>query len=303
MTQSFTLKTIIIGLIFLFFSCNSKELSEMKMDSASADSTYSNSYTSSSAAEEENTSNKKFIRTGDVKFKVHDVVKATYEIESTINKFKGFVTYTNLSSKIDHHSIEKISADSSLETTRFNVVNSISFRVPNTQLDTVLKSLGRLVEYMDYRIIKAEDVTLQVISNDIHQVRIKNYEKRLMDGIDNKGRKLPDLVDAEETLLNKQQQADNSTIANLQLHDQIQYSTVNLDIYQTTETNRKLIANFNSIRKFEPWFGGKLLESLEYGWEILEAFILFIARFWGFTIMGVIVFLLVRKYKYKLQKA
>lgn len=301
MTQSITLKTTVVCLVFLFFSCNSKEQSEMKMDSVSADAANSDSYTSSSAAVEEHTGNKKFIRTGDVKFKVNDVVRATYEIESTINKFEGFVTYTNLVSKIDFHAVDKISADSSLETTRFNVVNSISFRVPNTRLDTVLKSLGKLVEYMDYRIVKAEDVTLQMLSNDIHQERIKNYEKRLMNGIDNKGKKLPDMVDAEETLLHKQQEADNSAIANLQLHDQIEYSTVNLDIYQAAQTKRTMIANPDSIQKYEPWFGKKLIESLEYGWEILEAFILMVARFWGIIIIGMVVLLIVKKYKYKFQ--
>jgi hypothetical protein len=270
------------------------------MDTAMADSIGAVNYTSSSAAVEAKIDDKKFIRTGDVKFKVNDVVHATYAIENTIAKFHGFITTTDLASHIDHHSIEKVSADSSLETTQYSVNNNMTFRVPNAKLDTVLKSIGSLVEYMDYRIIKAEDVTLQLLGNEIRLGRISDYEKRLKKGIDNRGGKLPDLVDAEENILNKQEQADNSFIANQYLDDQIEYSTVNLTIYQKAETKRALIVNADNIKEFEPWFGKKLVESLVDGWEILEVFILFMARFWGFILLGGIIMILVKRYRYKI---
>ena len=62
--------------------------------------TDSTSVVSSSAAVENKNSNRKFVRTADVKFKVKNIAKSTYAIEDATTKFGGFVTYTNLQSNI-----------------------------------------------------------------------------------------------------------------------------------------------------------------------------------------------------------
>lgn len=77
----------------------------------------------------------------------------------TFFRHGGFVTFTNLTGAINIDSSRAVSVDSSLETTYFTVANSIIIRVPNTELDTTLKEISKNVKYLDYRIIKAEDVT------------------------------------------------------------------------------------------------------------------------------------------------
>ena len=72
-------------------------------------------FSSSAAKVDEGDTIHKFIRTGDIRFKVKSVADATYQIEDITRRFKGFVTYTTLNSRIDRQSERVISHDSILK--------------------------------------------------------------------------------------------------------------------------------------------------------------------------------------------
>ncbi len=266
-----------------------------KMDSVMM-ATPSNYASSSAAVEKNKDSTRKFIRTADLKFKVKDVIRTTYKIEDITARFDGFVTYTKLNSDISSKMTIPISADSSLETTFFVVENTMTLRVPNTQLDTTLKTIAKLIDFLDYRIIKADDVGLQVLANSLTQQRVNRHSARLTDAIDNRGKKLHETTNAEENLLDKQEQSDNAKIANLELKDQINYSTIQLFIYQRTDIKREVVCNYKNIDAYEPGFGAKLKESLKFGWEILEALVLFVSKLWTLILIAFIIFFVVKKY-------
>jgi len=294
---------VALGLLVFLFACsqNSKERLN-NVESSIADST-ANQLISSSATEENfKDSKRKFIRTADIKFKVKSVVNATYAIENITHQFGGFVTYTNLSSAIDDKTTIPVSADSSLETTYFSVVNTMTIRVPNTELDTTLKSIASLVDYLDSRLIKADDVALQMLSNNLTQSRVAKNEERLVNAIDNRGRKLNETAHAEELFLNKQEQSDNAKISNLSLQDQVNYSTVSLSIYQRQALKRELVYNDKNIDAYTPSLGSRVMESLKTGWEIIEELIVFITRLWTFIILGIVAYFTYRKLGGKLTK-
>jgi len=289
-----------LGLSILLFGCSQSRNEQME-SKAMADST-SNAFISSSAAVENGKdTTRRFIRTADLKFKVKSVIKSTYDIENITNRQGGFVTYTNLTSNIDNVTTTAVSADSSLETTYYTVTNSITLRVPNTKLDTTLKEISNNIDYLDFRIIKAEDVALQILSNNLTQKRSAKNEERLTNAIDNRGKKLNETTIAEEVLLRKQEQADNAKISNLSLTDQIKFSTINLSIYQRQTINRELISNDKNIDAYEPGFGTKLFDALKYGWDILETFIVFLTKLWGLFLFAIVVYFIYKKYGHKLK--
>lgn len=297
-----SLKSLLLGLTLLLLSCSRNEegkaYESYKNASPSADTVSSENFLSSSAAVEKNKDSlRKFIRTADLKFRAKDVLKVTYQIEDIAAKFGGFVTYTNLTSNMDYHTVAQVSKDSSLESTHYTVINTMTLRVPNTKLDSTLKSIGALVDYMDFRVIRANDVGLSILSNKLTQERTQKHEKRITEAIDKKGKKLWETTDAEDDLFYRQEQADNALIANYSMMDQIQYSTVSLNIYQKQAIKHELIANNKNIASYEPAFHLKLMDSLYSGWEILEAFILFVVRLWGLLIFFLIAYLIYRKFK------
>jgi len=289
-----------LGLAISLFGCGRADHEQME-SKAMADST-SNAFISSSAAVENGKdTTRRFIRTADLKFKVKSVIKSTYDIENITNRQGGFVTFTNLTSNINNVTNTAVSADSSLETTYYTVTNSITLRVPNTKLDTTLKEISNNIDYLDYRIIKAEDVALQILSNNLTQKRSAKNEERLTNAIDNRGKKLNETTVAEEILLSKQEQADNAKISNLSLTDQIKFSTINLSIYQRQTIKRELISNDKNIDAYEPSFGNKILEALKFGWDILETFIVFLTKLWGLFLFAIVVYFVYKKYGHKLK--
>ena len=285
-------------IIALLFSCK-------KADNATGEATadYQNSAdstaVSSSAAVEKKDSKQKFIRTADIKFKVKNVVKSTYAIENAVQKFGGFVTYTNLQSTIQDQIKTKVSQDSTLETTKFTVENNITIRVPNTQLDTVIKSIARQIDFMDFRVIKADDVSLKLLANQLSQKRSSVSEKRVEKAIDTKGKKINDIIEAENTLANQKEAKDNSTIENLSLEDQVNFSTITLQLYQKETIKQEIAASEKDSSAYKPNLGIQIIDSLKSGWYILEGIFVFLLQLWPFILIGSGGYYLYKKYSRK----
>lgn len=246
--------------------------------------------------------NRKFIKTADVKFRVNSVVRATYEIEDITRKFGGFVMHTMLDSRIDNTTVIPVSRDSSLETVYYTVINSMTIRVPEKKLDSILRSFTPLVTYLDHRTIEVEDVYLKLLANQLTRQRVKSHQDRTKKNIDSKGKKLSEINESEEMLYNKQEQADNAKIESLLLKDKMEFSTVTLYIYQRQAIKKELIFNGKNVEAYEPGFGYKMKRSLRNGWKDFQEIILFFAQFWVFilfVIIGLIIIIKLTKVKSK----
>lgn len=283
-----------------FFSCKQRERPEAYSEDAKAETTASAdaSMVSSSAAVVDKNSTRKFIRTADLRFKVKNVAKSTYAIENTVAKFGGFVTSTELRSNIVNTSTAKISNDSLVETTRFVVENNMIIRVPNTLLDTTLKTIARQIDYLDFRVIKADDVSLQLLSNDLSQKRNQDNQKRVEDAITNRGKKLGETLDAEDRLYDSQTQSDEAKLSNLSLKDQVNFSTLSLSLYQREEFKKEVIANPDN-EEYRTSIGVRIMDGLKTGWHILEEIIIFFVNIWTIIVAGVIIWILIRRRKKK----
>jgi hypothetical protein len=295
-TTKLALALLLIGLAISCKQANSENASEASYDKTSAVTTDSSSVTSSSAAVEPKNSTRKFVRTADIKFKVKNVAKSTTIIEDATTKFGGFVTYTNLQSTIIEEDKTKISPDSSLVSTKFTVENNLTIRVPNTQLDTVIKTIASQIGFLNYRVIKADDVTLQMLSNKMAQKRSSGTEKRMANAIDSKGKKLNQVIDAEEKLDSKKEANDTNTLENLSLQDQVNFSTLTLLIYQDQTIKQEMVANEKSTNAYRPNIGLQIWDSVKTGWFILENILSFIAVLWPFALIGTVLFWVYRKY-------
>jgi len=159
-------------------------------------------------------------------------------------------------------------------------------RVPNTELDSALKSLAPLVTYLDYRLIKANDASLQLLANSLKQNRIAKHEDRMNHAIDKSRGKLSETADAQDGLLNKQEQADDALINNLTLHDQVKFSTINLSLYQPETAEHELVFNPKSITPYQPGLKTQLAEAAQFGWSLFAAILVFVVRMWPLVLFG-----------------
>lgn len=282
-------------LLGIAFACKQADASD-EVNAVATSDTASTEIISSNATTEKKVNNRKFVRTADLKFKVKNVAKSTYAIENIVSKNGGFIAFTDLKSNINQHDENQVSQDSILETTHYTVDNTITLRVPNTQLDTVLKLLTKEIDFLDSRLIKADDVALQLLSNKLAQKRLNNHQKRLEKDIDTKGRKLKEITEAEDNLLNKETESDNSLINNLTLEDQVNFSTVTLYLYQREAIKQELVANEKSINRYRPHIGLQILDSLKTGWFIFETIIAFVLQLWSIILILLAALFIYKKY-------
>jgi len=277
----------------LAFSCKQAEFQAETSDASAADTT---AVTSSNAAVEQKNSGRKFVRTADLKFKVKNVAKSTYAIEKIVGKHGGFVTFTDLKSTVNEHDETQVSQDSILETTHYTVDNTITLRVPNTQLDSVLIAMAKEVDFLDSRLIKADDVALQLLSNKLAQKRLSKSQKRIENGIDTKGKKLNDISTAEDKVLDRASESDDTIIKNLSLEDQVNFSTVTLYLYQRETVKKELVFNEKNSNAYRPHIGLQLMDSFKTGWYMLEGIIAFVVQLWALILIAIVAFIAYKKF-------
>lgn len=300
MKKNFRTGIALFMLSVLVYSCKDQVAHEERIEAAEAIDTAaidSQEMISSSAAKEDPKSERKFIRTADIKFKVKDVTKSTYFIEDATAKFGGFVTFTDLKSEIIEKNETKVSQDSTLITTKYAVTNDITIRVPNTRLDTILKTIAKQIDFLDYRIIKADDVSLKLLSNQLTQKRGENSEKRLEKAIESKGKKLDNVIEAEEKLDTKRENQDIAKLENLSLKDQVNFSTISLSIYQNQSVRQEMTPNEKSINAYRPNIGLQIWDSIKTGWFMLEAIIAFVFQLWGIALIGFLIWFGYKKFQ------
>ena len=287
---------LLLGILLCtILSCNQNQKDYQEVQNPS-DSTFKQVNKIGEEKDKRDFTKRTFLKTVNIKFKVKDVVSSTYNIENICNRQGGFVTSSNLVSIIHNNENVKVSEDSSVEKSTFSVSNSIVIRVPNNKLDTVLKDIAANIDYLDSRIIKADDVSLQLLANQLTQKRIKKNEIRLSTAIDNDNKKLIETTAAEDVLLSKQEQSDKSKIENLSLSDQVNYSTLDLSIYQNDVTKRTIFAHEKPIKIYEPGFGSKMADSLLYGWIIIKEILIFFSRFWAIFLAASLMYFLYKKF-------
>lgn len=250
---------------------------------------------SSSAATYTDTS-RRFIRSGDLRFRTDDVVRTSFAIEQLIARAGGYVASTHLSTEVNQRYQTPISADSLLETTKFNVINRITVRVPSAVLDTTLRSLIGFVDFLDHRTLSATDVRIALLRDKLTTKRLARHTERLSEAIDEQGKKLKETVHAEDRLIDRQVQADEAALNTMELEDRIAYSTLTLDIYQREEVRRELRPNEQNIAAFEPSFFSKAGEALHDGWELLQDITLAGIRSWSAILLAVVAVFLFRRF-------
>jgi hypothetical protein len=140
-----------------------------------------------------------------------------------------------------------------------------------------------------------------MLKNQLLQKRSKEFETRLIKGIA-KEKKLKSITEAENELYNKQQQSDLALAANLELQDQLKYSTVTIKVYQSQSTQINLFMDIPTLEKYEPSFGTQLLEKVQLGWNGLIAFILFLVSIWEVILILIIMGLATSKLRKKYVK-
>lgn len=242
----------------------------------------------------------KFIRSAKMKFKVKDVPYATHVIEDIVLKNKGFIINSMINNNSPTTKTINISKDSACVIYYNNLTANLELRVPHRILDSTLRQIAPLATLIDYRTVEARDVTTQLMSDQMKQERLSKKQKRMSNAIGTRGGKLEDVMNAEESMDNALEEADNTKLAEYRMNDNIAYSSIYIDLYQDrTEHVERILRKDDNITTYQPGFGSKAIDALSSGWSVVCIIFLFLINIWPLYILAGVAVLIYFRIKKK----
>ena len=240
---------------------------------------------------------RKIIRTANIKTKVANTEQATYKIERIARQFDGFVTKTDLESRIIGENSTPISSDSVLQIRQYEVSNTLSLRIPTHHLDTFLSEISSVYKFLDYRRVHADDMTADFLSNEMRALVRAHSAQRIENASDNKGKRLDNIVEAERTALAMNDAKIDQQIRNMETDYSIQYSLVNMEVYQEAVISQSIKVN-PSVLEPSPNFSYRFQEALMRGWSVLMGLVLLIVNLWSIILIALLGMFIYKKYDF-----
>lgn len=255
-------------------------------------------FIATAAAISNNDGKHQLVRTARLRFKVKDVVQATAAIENIILKNQGLIMNSSISNTKHTDVPYLVSKDSSLLVSYYELNSNLSLRVSKELLDQTLREIAPYAIEIDYRTLHAEDETFNILWNKMTEDRKLRKANRLGSAIASRSGKLGDAVDAEESRDYAEEQVDRMKLANVILHDKIDFSNIEIQLYQDRTEVRTMIANQADITAYEPGFGQKAIDGLAAGWWAICSLVLFLVSIWPVVLVlavGAIIFIRYRR--------
>lgn len=282
--------TIATTLLLGIYSCKKGEATASDYEmSTSADSAYVNVSDSVSSAATMSVKDKQFIKTADVNMEVKDVYDATISIEKSVQELGGFVTNSNLQSRVISEDTYNTSDEEAMLVKKYQTENTMQVRVPTLRLGELLTLINDKKLFLNSRIINAEDVTSNIKYAELEVKRIKKT-----------GENISELKTTKDKVkMSDENMSENNSqqLANLNITDNLKYSTVDiyikepkLRIAEIAVTNSK---NIDNKYKFNFFYSAK--NTFVEGYYLIQKLIVGLIMIWPILLICGLIFYFYRK--------
>jgi hypothetical protein len=210
------------------------------------------------------------IKTADYRFKVTDVKKSTEYIEAGLVKYQAFLSSSHLT------------------TSNYELENRMVVKVRNEYFDELLKYIDFQAVIVHYRNISTQDVSKEFVDLESRLKTKREVESRYIDILRSKAGTVEELLEAEDKIGDLHEEIE-ATISRMNfLKDQVTYSTVNLEFYQSIEN--VIIADDDNLTT-------KMGEAVSTGFNGILMFVVAVLYIWPIIViaLGIVLFLKFRK--------
>lgn len=285
--------TIATAILSGIYSCKKGEATTSDYEmSVAADSASINISDSVSSVATMSVKDKQFIKTANVNMEVKDVYDATISIEKSVQELGGFVTHSDLQSRVISEETYNTSDEDAMLVKKYQTENSMQVRVLTSKLGELLTLINDKKLFLNSRIINAEDVTSSIKYAELEGKRIKKTGENISELKTTKDKvKMSDENMSEE---NQQQ------LANLDVTDNLKYSTIeiyikepNLRIAEIAVTNSK---NIDNKYKFNFFYDAK--NAFVEGFYLIQRIAVGLITIWPILLIAATIIYLLRKRKY-----
>ena len=232
----------------------------------------------------------KLVKTADMRFKVKNVEQTSENITSLTTKYNGMVMHHDMTASAEQTSDTRLDNDSVMRVSRFNTNADMTVKIPSEKIEEFLDAVSHMSIYVNVRRMDIEDKSLDYLSS-----QMKLSSRKELVSQQKAGRivfKNPDAVlDLKDGLVDEQ-------INNRKIDDEVKYSVISLDFYQSNTISKEIIVN-DDPETYKLPFGNRLLIAFGDGWSIFKELLILLADMWVFIIAGIGVWVAIKWYKQK----
>lgn len=262
-------RMIFLCLLFLIVGCASQpekaataDVFEEKIDATVVNASSQNSPQPEMPKDLYSNGKTKLIKTLNYKFEVENVNKTAETIEAAIKKYPAYIS------------------DSKMRLETPLLENEITIRVQNEFFQDLVKDIDPLVKFVNYRTITTDDVAKEFVDLESRLKTKREVEQRYAEILRKKAGTITELLEAEQKIGELHEEIEATVSRINYLKDQVSYSTINLEFYQTITQQ---IANADTDST-----GKDLQEALATGWNGIVSFVIVLAYIWPLLAAGII---------------
>ncbi|SKC85919.1 DUF4349 domain-containing protein [Ohtaekwangia koreensis] len=202
----------------------------------------------------------KLIKTVNYRFEVENVKKASENIEAAIKKYPAYIASSNL--RLENPILE----------------NKLSIRVQSEYFYELLKEIDKQPRFVNFRDVSTNDVSKEFVDLESRLKTKREVEERYMDILRKKAGTIEELLHAEQQIGELHEEIE-ATISRMNyLKEQVSYSTINLEFYQTVSEEISAADTIGMKDNF--------LDALKTGWQGLLTVILGITYIWPILLIA-----------------
>ncbi len=213
----------------------------------------------------------KLIKKAHYRFQSKDVKHSLEAIEKAIRQYPAFISSSSLT--LENPLLE----------------SRLSIKVQNQYFDELLREIDKEAVFVNFRNISTEDVSKQFVDLESRLKSKREVEERLMAILRNKAGTMEEVLEAEKQIGELHEEIE-AVVSRLNfLKDQVKYSTIELEIYQTVTEVTASVEDESFIQKM-----GTALKS---GLDGVASVVLALVYIWPLLVLALAIWMWLRKTK------
>ena len=215
----------------------------------------------------------KLIKTVNYRFEVENVKRATENIEVAIKKYPAYISASNL--HLENPILE----------------NKLTIRVQSEFFYDLLKDIDKEARFVNFRDVNTTDASKEFVDLESRLKTKREVEERYMDILRKKAGSIEELLEAERQIGALHEEIE-ATISRMNyLKEQISYSTINLEFYQTI--SQEVAAAYTITWK------DKFGDAMKTGWEGLITIIVALVYIWPILVAAGLIVIYLKFFRRK----
>jgi hypothetical protein len=165
-------------------------------------------------------------------------------------------------------------------------------KVPQQSFDVLMDSIRHVVEFVEFETITTQDVTEEYLDIEARLKTKLEVKARYEAVLRKQAKTVEDILKTEEKLRIIQEEIESAQGRLKYLTNKVAYSTIQIDLYQEVEYKEEPVS-------YKKTFWDKTMESLSFGWDMIQGLVLAILHIWPLTILGILLFVWFKRRRLK----